>query len=178
MALILGPLSLQKPNTAPFWGLIFPPKSPTRHRFGDHFPPKPNTAPFWGPLFPQKPTRRRFGDQVSHQISHVGPAFFLSFLVSFLFWFGLSGLMGLGFISTSDINVCIMGYYMTMGLSFFFAILDVNVCIMSYYMIMGLSFFFAISDVSICIMGYYMTMGLGFFFLQSQMLIYVLWVII
>jgi hypothetical protein len=44
----------------------FPPKSPARHRFGDHFPPK-------------SPIRRRFGDQVSHQISHVGPAhsFFL-----------------------------------------------------------------------------------------------------
>ena len=136
----------------------------------------PNTMPFWGPLSPQKPTRRRFGDQVSHQISHVGPAHSF-FLFWFLSYFGFNGLIGLGFFSTSDINVCIMGYYMTMDLGFFFAISYVNVCIMGYYMTMGLGFFFAISDINVCIMGYYMTMDLGFF-LQPQILIYVLWVII
>ena len=100
---------------------IFPPKAQHGTILGIYISlQKPNTAPFWGPFSPQKPTRRHFGDQVSHQISYVGPAFFLSFLVFFLFWFGLSGLMGLGFFSTSDINVCIMGYYMTMDLGFFF----------------------------------------------------------
>jgi hypothetical protein len=129
------------PNTMPFWGPLSP--------------QKPNTTLFWGPLSPQKPTRRCFGDQVSPQISHVGPAHYF-FLFWFLSYFSFSGLMGLDFFSTSDINVCIMDYYMTMGLGFFFAI----------------------SDINVCIMGYYMTMGLGFFFLQSQILMYVLWVII
>ena len=83
-------------KTTPF-GDHFPPKSPTRHRFGDHFPPKAQHGTVLGIyISPQKPTRRRFRDQLSHQIAHVGPAFFLSFLVSFLFWFGLNGL---GFLS-------------------------------------------------------------------------------
>jgi hypothetical protein len=100
-------ISPQKPNTAAFCNVLFPPKSPTRQRFGHfNFPPKAHTTPFWPYLFPpksphdavlaifispQKPTRRCFGDQLSHQIAHVGPAFFLSFLVWFLssFLFGL-----------------------------------------------------------------------------------------
>jgi hypothetical protein len=60
----------------------------------------------WGPLSPQKPTRRRFGDQLSHQITHVGPAFFLSFfflLVSFfiliLVWFKWINGFGLLFLA-------------------------------------------------------------------------------
>ena len=112
----------------------FPPKCPTRCRFGDHFPPKSPHDSVLGTKFPTKfPTLDRL----------------------ILSYFGFSGLMDLGFFSTSDINVCIMGYYMTMGLGFFFAI----------------------SDINVCIMGYYITMGLGFFF-QPHILMYVLWVII
>jgi hypothetical protein len=71
-------ISSQKPNTAAFWPFLFPPKSP-------------HNAVLAIFISPQKPTRRRFGDQLSHQIAHVGPAFFLSFLVWFLssFLFGL-----------------------------------------------------------------------------------------
>jgi hypothetical protein len=61
-----GPLNPQKPSTAPFWGplnpqkptrrrfwrLIFPPKGPTRHRFGTTFLIKAHTTPFWGQSFP------------------------------------------------------------------------------------------------------------------------------
>jgi hypothetical protein len=63
---VWGPLSPQKPSTAPFWGplnpqkptrrrfwrLIFPPKGPTRHRFGTTFLIKAHTTPFWGQSFP------------------------------------------------------------------------------------------------------------------------------
>ena len=67
----------------------FPPKSPTRHHFEDHFPHKSLTRCKFGDHFPPKsPTRRRFGDQVSHQISHVGPAHSF-FLFWFLSYFGL-----------------------------------------------------------------------------------------
>jgi hypothetical protein len=62
---------------APFWEFYFPPKA----QHGSVL------AIF---ISPQKPTRRRFGDQLSHQIAHVGPAFFLSFLFGFfliLVWF-------------------------------------------------------------------------------------------
>jgi hypothetical protein len=109
-------------------GTTFPPNAQHDAVLGTTFPLKAHTTPFWGPSFP--PNFPRW----------TGP-FFLSFLVSFLFWFALSGLMGLGFFSTSYINVCIMGYYMTMNLGFFFPISDINVCIMDYYMTMGLGFF-------------------------------------
>jgi hypothetical protein len=67
--------------------------------------------------------------------------FFGFFII--LVWFGLSGLMGLGFFSTLDnINVSIMGYYMIMSLGFFSTLDNINVSIMGYYMIMGLGFFF------------------------------------
>jgi hypothetical protein len=80
--------------------------------------------------------------------------FFGFFII--LVWFGLSGLMGLGFFSTSD---------------------NINVSIMGYYMIMGLGFFSTLDNINVSIMGYYMIMGLGFF--QHQIiLIYILWVII
>ena len=50
---VLGTTFSQKPNTTPFWEFIFPPKSPTRHCFGNlYFPPKAHTTPFWGPTFP------------------------------------------------------------------------------------------------------------------------------
>ena len=77
---VWGPLSPQKPNTAPFWGPLNPQK-PTRRRFWRLiFPPKAQHGTVLGPLSLSKPTRRRFGDKVSHQISHGGPAHFLSFL--------------------------------------------------------------------------------------------------
>jgi hypothetical protein len=118
---------------------------------GTTFLIKAHTTPFWGQSFP--PNFPRW----------TGP-FFLSFLVSLLFWFGLSGLMGLGFFSTSDnINVSIMGYYMIMGLGFFSTSDNINVSIMGYYIIMGLGFFSTSDNINICIMGYYMTLGLGFF---------------
>jgi hypothetical protein len=89
---------------------------------GTTFLIKAHTTPFWGQSFP--PNFSRWTDP-----------FFLSFFVSLLFWFGLSGLMGLGFFSTSDnINVSIMGYYMIMGLSFFSTSDNINICIMGYYM--------------------------------------------
>jgi hypothetical protein len=75
-------LTCRLEETTPFED-HFPPKSPTRHRFGDHFPPNAQHGTVLGIFIsPQKPTRRRFGDQLSHQISHVGPAH--SFC---LFWF-------------------------------------------------------------------------------------------
>ena len=45
-------LTCRLEETTPF-GDHFPPKSPTRHRFGNlYFPPKAHTTPFWGPTFP------------------------------------------------------------------------------------------------------------------------------
>jgi hypothetical protein len=95
-------ISPQKSNTAAFWPFLFPPKTPhdavlaifispqnpTRRRFGHfYFPSKAHTTPFWGPTFP--PNCPRWTGLLS---------FFFG-LVSFFFliWFGLSGLMGLGF---------------------------------------------------------------------------------
>ena len=67
---VWGPLSPQKPNTAPFWDQ-FPYQSPHDAVLGTKFPTK----------FPT-----------------LDPPIFLSFLVSLLYiWFGLSELMGLGF---------------------------------------------------------------------------------
>jgi hypothetical protein len=141
---VWGPLSPQKPNTAPFWQFLFPPKSPHDAVLGTNFPTKfPTLDP---PIL---------------------SVFFGFFII--LVWFGLSGLMGLGFFSTLDnINVSIMGYYMIMGLGFFSTLDNINVSIMGYYMIMGLGFFSTRSyDILynnyIYIMGYYMTLGLGFF---------------
>jgi hypothetical protein len=75
-----GPVSPKCPNTAPFWEFLFPPKSPTRHRFGHfYFPPKAHTTPFWGPTFP--PNCPRWTGLLS--------SFFFG-LVSFFFsYFGL-----------------------------------------------------------------------------------------
>ena len=76
---VWGPLSPQKPNTAPFWGPLNPQK-PTRRRFWRLiFPPKAQHGTVLGPLSLSKPTRRHFGDKVSHQISHGGPAHFFVF---------------------------------------------------------------------------------------------------
>ena len=86
---VWGPLSPQKPNTAPFWGPLSP-KCPTQHRFGNfYFPPKAQHGTVLAIFIsPQKPTRRRFGDQLSHQIFHVGPAHSFC-LFWFLYYFGL-----------------------------------------------------------------------------------------
>ena len=112
-------------KTTPF-GDHFPPKSRTRHYFGDHFPPKAQHGTVLGMyISPQKPTRRRFRDQLSHQIAHVGPAFFLSFLVYFfliLVWFKWINGFGLFFWQSQMLIYYIllynMGYHMTMGLGF------------------------------------------------------------
>ena len=54
--------------------IFISPQKPTRHRFGNfYFPPKAHTMPFWGPTFP--PNFPRWTRP-----------FFLSFLVSLLFW--------------------------------------------------------------------------------------------
>jgi hypothetical protein len=87
-------LTCRLEETTPF-GDHFPPKSPTRHRFRNlYFPPKAQHGTVLGIyISPQKPTRRRFGDQLSHQIAHVGPAFFLSFLVFGFFLLSYFGLV-------------------------------------------------------------------------------------
>jgi hypothetical protein len=105
-------------------GIFISPKRPTRQRFVMfYFPPKAQHGNVLAILIsPQKPTRRRFGDQLSHQIAHVGPAFFLSFfgLLSFffLFWFGLSGLMGLGFCFW-HVNILYIGLLYNNGFGLF-----------------------------------------------------------
>jgi hypothetical protein len=138
-------LTCRLEETTPF-GDHFPPKSPTRHRFGNFlFPPKSPHDAVLGTNFPTKfPT-------LDPPILSVFFGFFI-----ILVWFGLSGLMGLGFFSTLD---------------------NINVSIMGYYMIMGLGFFSTLDNINVSIMGYYMIMGLGFF--QHQIiLMYLLWVII
>jgi hypothetical protein len=100
------PLKAQHGNVL---AILISPQKPTRRRIGHFFSP-------------QKLTRRRFGDQLSHQIAHVGPAFFLSFfgLLSFffLFWFGLSGLMGLGFCFW-HVNILYIGLLYNNGFGLF-----------------------------------------------------------
>jgi hypothetical protein len=122
-------LTCRLEETTPF-GDHFPPKSPTRHRFGDHFPPKaqhgtvlgiyispqkPNTAPFWQFIFPPKsPHNAVLGTNFPTKFPTLDrPSFFLFWFLSY--FFGLSGLMGLGFFLLTHY---IMGYYMTMGLGF------------------------------------------------------------
>jgi hypothetical protein len=85
--------------------ILISPQKPTRRRIS-HF------------VSPQKLTRRRFGDQLSHQIAHVGPALkgLLSFF--FLFWFGLSGLMGLGFCFW-HVNILYIGLLYNNGFGLF-----------------------------------------------------------
>jgi hypothetical protein len=156
------------------WGPLSP-QNPTRHRFEDHFPPnaqhgtvlgifispqKPNTAPFWQFLFPPKSQHDAvLGTNFPTKFPTLDPpilsVFFGLFII--LVWFGLSGLMGLGFFSTLD---------------------NINVSIMSYYMIMGLGFFSTLDNINVSIMGYYMIMGLGFSSTLNNINIYILWVII
>jgi hypothetical protein len=64
----------------------FPPKRPTRRRFGDHFPPKSPTRYCFGDHFPPKsPTRRHFGDRVSHLGKTLDRPILFLFFFSFLF---------------------------------------------------------------------------------------------
>ena len=72
-----GPLSLQKPNTMAFWGLLSS--------------QKPNTAPFWGPLSSQKPNTTPF------YINKFPTKFPTLDQPILSFFYGFSGLMGLGF---------------------------------------------------------------------------------
>jgi hypothetical protein len=87
-------ISPQKPNTAAFWPFLFPPKA--------------HTTPFWGPTFP--PNCPRWTSLLS---------FFFG-LVSFFFliWFGLSGLMSLGFYFW-HVNILYIGLLYNNGFGLF-----------------------------------------------------------
>jgi hypothetical protein len=109
-------ISPQKANTAAFCNILFPPKSPTRQRFGHfNFPPKAHTTPFWPFFFLPK----------AHTTPFWGPTFPLncprwtrdppSF---FLFWFGLSGLMGLSFYFW-HVNILYIGLLYNNGFGLF-----------------------------------------------------------
>ena len=65
----------------------FPPKCPTRCRFGDHFPPKTTTQRRFGDHFPPKcPIRRRFwGPHFPPICPRWNDSFCESFLVFYLF---------------------------------------------------------------------------------------------